>query len=233
VEETAGWVVREMQAPAGGYYSSLDADSEHEEGKYYVWTPEEVRACLSGEEWAVVEPHYGLDRPPNFEQQHWHLRVAKPFDLVAQQSGRSSAESRALLDAAREAGVPRFIPSDYCIDLTKLPKGVNRNLDWRREFGERLDASPVQGTSVLSGMFMDLLNGPAPVVVPKISRVIYWGDADQELDFTTVENTAAFTAEAALDAGTPRYLRVAGDVANARDLAVIATGVYGKPLRAA
>ena len=39
-----------------------------------------------------------------------------------------------LLDAAVEAGVPRFIPSDYCIDFTRLPPGSNRNLDWRREF---------------------------------------------------------------------------------------------------
>jgi uncharacterized protein YyaL (SSP411 family) len=74
--ETAGWIVREMQSPAGGYYSSLDADSEHEEGKFYVWDREQVRALLAPEEFAVVERHYGLDGPPNFENRHWHLRVA-------------------------------------------------------------------------------------------------------------------------------------------------------------
>jgi uncharacterized protein YyaL (SSP411 family) len=101
IEQTAAWVMREMQAPAGGYYSSLDADSEHEEGKYYVWTPDEVRACLDADEWAVVEPHYGLDRPPNFEDRHWHLRVSKPLAVVAQQTGLGVEDCQALLDAAR------------------------------------------------------------------------------------------------------------------------------------
>jgi uncharacterized protein YyaL (SSP411 family) len=96
-DDTAAWVMREMQSPEGGYYSSLDADSEHEEGKFYVWTPEEVRSLLSPEEYAVLAPHYGLDGPPNFENTHWHLRVvgALPADAVPQlASGR-----RKLLEA--------------------------------------------------------------------------------------------------------------------------------------
>jgi hypothetical protein len=78
-EETAAWVMREMQSSEGGYYSSLDADSEHEEGKFYVWSPDEVRSLLSSEEYAVLAPHYGLDGPPNFENSHWHLRVVQPL----------------------------------------------------------------------------------------------------------------------------------------------------------
>ena len=78
-EETAGWVMREMQAPEGGYYSSLDADSEHEEGKFYVWDRAEIQALLSAEEYAVVSAHYGMDGPPNFERRHWHLRIARPL----------------------------------------------------------------------------------------------------------------------------------------------------------
>jgi uncharacterized protein len=77
-EETAGWIMREMQSPEGGYYSSIDADSEHQEGKFYVWSRDEVRALLMPSEFALVERHYGLDRPPNFEQQHWHLRITVP-----------------------------------------------------------------------------------------------------------------------------------------------------------
>ncbi|WP_240047131.1 NmrA family NAD(P)-binding protein [Hymenobacter nivis] len=133
-----------------------------------------------------------------------------------------------LLDAAVAAGVPRFIPSDYSIDFTKLPAGSNRNLDLRREFGQRLDGAPIQATSVLNGMFMDLLTGQAPVVLFKIRRVLYWGPTDQPLDFTAIADTAAFTAAAALDPTTPRYLRVAGAVATVRDLQATATAVTGR-----
>lgn len=136
-----------------------------------------------------------------------------------------------LLKAAVAAGVPRFIPSDYSIDYTKLPHGSNRNLDLRREFNQRLDEAPIQATSILNGMFTDLLTGQAPVVLFKFRRVAYWGDADQPLDFTTTEDTAAFTAAAALDPTTPRYLRVAGEVASIRELQAIASTVTGEEFK--
>lgn len=133
-----------------------------------------------------------------------------------------------LLKAALNAGVPRFIPSDYCIDYTKLPDGSNRNLDLRREFASMLDKTPIHATSVLNGMFTDLLKGQAPLILPKLDRVIYWGDADQPMDFTTMADTAAFTAAAALDSQAPRFLRIAGEVATIRDLQRAASQAYGK-----
>ncbi len=84
VEQTANWVLREMQSPEGGYYSSLDADSEHEEGKFYVWQRDELHSLLDADEYALAELHYGLDGPPNFEGYAWHLRVNAPLDGVAQ-----------------------------------------------------------------------------------------------------------------------------------------------------
>ena len=77
------WLVREMRAADGAFYSSLDADSEGVEGKYYVWTREEVRAVLSDDEWAVAAPRYGLEGPPNFEEHAWNLRVVASIDDVA------------------------------------------------------------------------------------------------------------------------------------------------------
>jgi uncharacterized protein YyaL (SSP411 family) len=100
--QTAGWVMREMQSPEGGYYSSLDADSEHEEGKFYVWTPEEAQLHLSAEEYAVLAPYYGLEGLPNFEGKHWHLHEARPLPAVAKELGKSVEECARLLDSARQ-----------------------------------------------------------------------------------------------------------------------------------
>ncbi|CAH1000498.1 hypothetical protein LEM8419_01651 [Neolewinella maritima] len=133
-----------------------------------------------------------------------------------------------LLEAAVDAGVPRFIPSDFSIDYTTLPRGTNRNLDLRKEFNGMLNVAPIRSTSILNGMFANLLTGEAPLVVQKFRRVVYWGDADQPLDFTTIADTAAFTARAALDPHTPRYLRIAGDTLSPRELQAAATQAFGE-----
>ncbi len=100
-EETVGWALREMQAPEGGFYSSLDADSEHEEGKFYVWSRAEAAGSLDAEEYRVAAAVFGLDGPPNFEGRHWHLRVARPLATVAAAQGRTEEAARALLESAR------------------------------------------------------------------------------------------------------------------------------------
>jgi uncharacterized protein YbjT (DUF2867 family) len=136
-----------------------------------------------------------------------------------------------LLEAAVADGVPRFIPSDFSIDFTKLPPGSNRNLDLRRAFKERLDRAPIAATSVLCGAFMDMLTGVAPFILFKRRRVLYWQNADQRMDFTTKDDTAAFTAAAAMDPSTPRILRIAGDSLTARELAALMTEISGEPYR--
>jgi uncharacterized protein YyaL (SSP411 family) len=100
-EETAGWVMREMQSPEGGYYSSFDADSEHEEGKFYVWSRKQVSALLDADELAVTSMHYGLDQPPNFEDHAWHLRIVQPLTQVAAKLGLPENTAQALLTSAR------------------------------------------------------------------------------------------------------------------------------------
>jgi hypothetical protein len=100
-EETAQWVMREMQAPEGGYYSSLDADSEHQEGKFYVWSREEAAAALTPDEYAVAAAVFGLDRAPNFEGRHWHLYRARDLAQVATALGIAESRAQDLLQAAR------------------------------------------------------------------------------------------------------------------------------------
>ena len=133
-----------------------------------------------------------------------------------------------LLDGAVKARVPRFIPSDYALDFTKTEPGSNRNLDLHREFLARVDAAPIAATSILNGAFMELLLGQAPFILFKQQRVLYWHNADQPLDFTTMDNVAAFTAAAALDAHTPRFLRISGHQLTSRQMTSVASEVCGQ-----
>jgi len=67
VEETIGFVAREMMNPEGGFFSSLDADSEGEEGRFYLWTPAQLRAALDPETAAQVARAFDVTEGGNFE----------------------------------------------------------------------------------------------------------------------------------------------------------------------
>ena len=136
-----------------------------------------------------------------------------------------------LLDAAVRAGVPRFIPSDYAADFTRTTPGRNRNFDLRRDLMSRADAAKIQVTSILNGAFLELLGAEMPIIQPRIHRVIFWRSADQLLDFTSKDDVAAYTAAAALDPATPRFLRIAGDSVSARDIARMMSDVTGERYR--
>ena len=127
-----------------------------------------------------------------------------------------------VLDAAVAAGVPRFIPSDFSTDYTRLPAGDNRNFDLRREFRTYLDKAPIQATSILNGAFGEILTYNVPLLDFKKQQVGYWEDADWRVDFTTMDDTAAFTAAAALDPTTPRFLRIASFQISPEELVVAA-----------
>jgi NAD(P)-dependent dehydrogenase (short-subunit alcohol dehydrogenase family) len=115
-----------------------------------------------------------------------------------------------ILDAAIQAGVPRFIPSDFCTDYRNLVHGENRNFDLRREFRKYLDGTAIKASSVFNGAFADILKYNTPVLNLKDKSIGYWGEtADWNLDFTTMDDTSAFTAEVALDDHAPRDLQIA------------------------
>jgi len=102
VRETAAWTMREMQSPEGGYYSSLDADSEGEEGRYYVWQRDEVRQLLGAEAYPLFARRFGLDGEANFEGS-WHLHVNRTLAQLAAEFALPEAAVRERIAAACDA----------------------------------------------------------------------------------------------------------------------------------
>jgi uncharacterized protein YyaL (SSP411 family) len=105
-EETVQWVEREMTSPEGGFYSSLDADSGGEEGRFYVWTMQELDAVL-GKTSPVVKEYFGVTAGGNFEGRNiFHIRTdislaAARAGLDRERLGRVIADAKTKLYAAR------------------------------------------------------------------------------------------------------------------------------------
>ncbi|MDA1063463.1 MAG: DUF255 domain-containing protein, partial [Proteobacteria bacterium] len=83
--ETADWMLADMRAPDGGFYSSRDADSEGEEGRFFVWTPASVAALVAPDDYPIVASRFGLDKDANFEGE-WHLTVRESLPNIASTS---------------------------------------------------------------------------------------------------------------------------------------------------
>ena len=88
---TADWMLADMQADNGGFFSTRDADSEGEEGLYYLWTPEQVQNLI-GDDYAIFASRFGLDKEANFEGQ-WHLTVREAIE---------DDDARAAIERARK-----------------------------------------------------------------------------------------------------------------------------------
>jgi uncharacterized protein YyaL (SSP411 family) len=105
VERTVEWILRELRGDAaarcdGALYSSLDADSEGHEGRFYIWQRETIQLLLSPHEWSVFATRFGLDGAANFEGE-WHLCVRSSLESMAAAEQLSSDQVRTLLDSAR------------------------------------------------------------------------------------------------------------------------------------
>ena len=104
----ASWVAREMTDPAGGFYASQDADSEGEEGKFFVWDPDEVESVVAAGDAPMVLDHFGVTEVGNFEEHGTStgksvLHVARPLSSVAAKHDKSEADVRAALARATAA----------------------------------------------------------------------------------------------------------------------------------
>lgn len=100
LEETLAYVRREMVSPEGGFYSAQDADSEGEEGKFFVWRSDEIEAILGKEASRVFCDYYGVTGSGNFEG-HNILHVSKELAEVARKFARSQEEVEEILARSR------------------------------------------------------------------------------------------------------------------------------------
>jgi uncharacterized protein YyaL (SSP411 family) len=87
--ETLDWALREMRGPEGGFYSALDADSEGEEGRFYVWTEQELRELLGADADALLA-YWGVDRGPNFEGRSILYAAGGDLDPEVLERGRKT-----------------------------------------------------------------------------------------------------------------------------------------------
>ena len=100
VRESAEWLLREMRHPEGGFFAALDADSEGEEGLFYLWRRERIKRLLTPDEYLVVETLYGIDKPANFENK-WNFHRRDAWRSVVQRLSLQPAEAEQLLASAR------------------------------------------------------------------------------------------------------------------------------------
>ena len=136
-------------------------------------------------------------------------RATRGVDVIvsAVQGGRDImvAGQLALLAAASRNGVRRILPSDFALDLFRSPPGEHANFDMRREADEAIAATGIEHVNILNGSFMDnfLHSQFAGVFDMEEGTATFWGDGNDPFDATSVEDTARYTARAAVDRNLP------------------------------
>ncbi|HKL20579.1 MAG TPA: thioredoxin domain-containing protein [Tichowtungia sp.] len=188
-EQTIEYVLRDMTAPGGGFYSAEDADSEGEEGRFYVWTLEELREVLDENEYSAVVSLSGCAREGNFHDESTgaktgkniiHLSIDDPPRPAATppvEGNRKSSEKNPLHGGVREAGGGFFRSSK-----TELPDAIRKKLFAARE--QRIH--PLKDTKVLADW-----NGLMIAALAKAGRVFeapdYTAAAQRAADFILSE----------------------------------------------
>ncbi len=114
--ETLDYVAREMTAPEGGFYSATDADSEGVEGKFFVWTPDEIEKILGPDDAKLFDTYYDIAEGGNWEGKSIP-NTPRPLADVALQFGQDPEALRSRLDACRE--------KVYEARLARVPPGLD------------------------------------------------------------------------------------------------------------
>lgn len=164
------------------------------------------------------------------------LPICAGVDVVVSAVGNNQETvpgQKNLIDAAKQQGVKRFIPSDYSVDYRKLDYGDNDNLDKRKEVLSYLQLMGLEYTLILNGAFMDNIGTPYAAQFDLDNGVFeYWGDGETPLDFTTTDDTAKYVAEAVSDPNLVNTaLEVAGEVLTMKQLLAAYEEATGKKLQ--
>jgi uncharacterized protein YyaL (SSP411 family) len=122
--ETLDYLLREMTPPGGGFFAAQDADSEGEEGTFYVWTPEELTAALGEDAGKIAAARFGVTPEGNFEGGRTVLSIVRSVAELASDFGRPEAEIERVLAGARE--------KLYAVRSRRVPPGTDDKLltDW-------------------------------------------------------------------------------------------------------
>ena len=161
------------------------------------------------------------------------LPLCTGVDVVVSAIGNNEVTvpgQKNLIDAAKQQGVKRFIPSDYSADYRGLNYGDNDNLDKRKEVLEYLQQSGLDYTLVLNGAFMDSIVY-MPLFDLEHQTFQYWGDGEMPMNFTTTDDTAKYVAEAVSDSSLVNMaLEFAGDTLTAKQLKAVYEEATGTQL---
>ncbi len=138
VREVCEYVLREMTDPAGGFYAAQDADSEHEEGKFFAWTPAEIREVLGAEDAEVFCKTYDVSPGGNFEHGKSALWLPQPVDAALE---ARLAPMRAKLFAVRGKRVKPGLDSKILADWNGLMVRALAEAGWALDEPRWLDAA--------------------------------------------------------------------------------------------
>jgi uncharacterized protein YyaL (SSP411 family) len=160
VSETLDYVLRDMTDAAGGFYSTEDADSEGVEGKFYIWTPEQLEAVLGVEAAATFGKVYDVTEAGNFEESNI-LNLPKSLEQQAQLLGRDVADLRAELGESRKQ---LFAAREQRIHPHKDDKVITA---WN---GLMIEAFAAAGATLGESRYLDASRRAADFVQQKLRR---------------------------------------------------------------
>lgn len=137
-----------------------------------------------------------------------------------------------LLAVLKRSGATRFVPSDFAEDLFSIPEGINPYLDWRRTFDRQVAPSGIGFTHFLNGGFMDAVFSSPGLIDAEAGTIGFWGDGHMPMDFTSMQDVAAYLAAALADPNTLNStVEVAGDSRTVHEVADDYEAVTGRRLQ--